>query len=105
MSDGGSLAPMSDRRALVEKRRREINDAVRRHRGRAIALFGSVARGDDSPTSDIDFLVEFDDGSSLFDLMHLEEELEALLGTPVDVVSAGGLKPRDEHIRRDAVQL
>lgn len=96
---------MSDRRALVEKRRREINDAVRRHRGRAIALFGSVARGDDSPTSDIDFLVEFEDGSSLFDLMHLEEELEALLGITVDVVSAGGLKPRDEHIRRDAVPL
>lgn len=70
-----------------------------------MALFGSVARGDDTPGSDIDFLVEFDKGSSLFDLMDLQEALEDLLGVPVDVVSAGGLKDRDEHIRREAMPI
>jgi uncharacterized protein len=96
---------MSERRALAEAKRNEINEVVRRHKGRSIAVFGSVARGDDGPDSDIDFLVEFEQGSSLFDLMAVEEELEALLGVPVDVVSAGGLKERDDHIRREAVPL
>ena len=65
-----------------------------------VILYGSVARGEETVTSDIDFLVEFEPGSSLFDLLHISEELEALLGVPVDVVSAGGLKDRDDHIRR-----
>lgn len=70
-----------------------------------MSVFGSVARGDDGADSDIDFLVEFEPGSSLFDLLHIDEELEALLGTPVDVVSVGDLKERDHHIRREAVSL
>ncbi len=96
---------MGARRELVEAKRNEICAVVRQYRGRSVAVFGSVARGDESETSDIDFLVEFEPGSSLFDLLHITEELEALLGTPVDVVSAGGLKDRDDHIRREAVPL
>ena len=58
--------------------------------------------GEKSETgSDIDLLVEFEPGSSLFDLMRLEDELATLLGVQVDVVSAGGLKDHDEHIRRE----
>ncbi|HMS49798.1 nucleotidyltransferase family protein [Candidatus Neomicrothrix sp.] len=96
---------MGQRRDLVEAKRDEICAIVHRHRGRSVSVFGSVARGDESPASDIDFLVEFEPGSSLFDLLHISEELEALLGVPVDVVSAGGLKERDDHIRREAVLL
>lgn len=96
---------MGERRAIVEARRDEIHALVRQHRGRTAALFGSVARGEDTATSDIDFLVDFEVGSSLFDLLHLQDELAALLGFPVDVVSVGGLKPRDAHIRRDALPL
>jgi uncharacterized protein len=96
---------MGARRELVEAKRDEICAVVRRHRGRSVAVFGSVARDEDSATSDIDFLVDFEAGSSLFDLLHLSDELEALLGVPVDVVSSGGLKDRDEHIRREAVPL
>ncbi len=96
---------MRDRRRLVETNKLEINEIVRRHRGRNVSLFGSVARGDETPTSDIDFLVEFEPGSSLFDLFHISEELEALLGVSVDVVSTGGLKERDNHIRQEAVPL
>jgi predicted nucleotidyltransferase len=93
------------RRSLVERHRQEITEVVRRHRGRGVAVFGSVARGDDRDDSDVDLLVEFEPGSSLFDLLHLQEELQELLGCPVDVVSRGGLKPRDERIRREAVPL
>lgn len=96
---------MRARRELVEAKRDEICAVVRRHRGRSVAVFGSVARNEESATSDIDFLVEFEAGSSLFDLLHLSEELEALLGVPVDAVSAGRLKDRDDHIRREAIPL
>jgi predicted nucleotidyltransferase len=96
---------MSPLRELVESKRDEITEVVRRHKGRTVAVFGSVARGDDGPSSDIDFLVEFEADSSLFDLLHISEELEGLLGVQVDVVSSGGLKDRDEHIRREAVLL
>lgn len=83
---------MGQRLSLVESNRTEIQEIVRRQRGRSVALFGSVARGDDTAASDIDFLVEFLPGSSLFELLHISEELEALLGMSVDVVSVGGLK-------------
>ena len=96
---------MGAHRAIIESKRDEINDLVRQHRGRTASLFGSVARGDDTPDSDIDFLVEFETGSSLFDLMDLQEALEQLLGVSVDVVSLGGLKDRDDHIRREAVPI
>ena len=89
----------------MDQHRAEIADAVARHRGRSVAIFGSVARGDETDESDIDLLVDFEPGSSLFDLLLLQDELTALLGCPVDVVSAGGLKPRDEHIRREALGL
>lgn len=92
-------------RALVERRRGEIRAAAANHRGRRIAVFGSVARGEEAPGSDLDFLVEFEPGSSLFDLVRLQDELQALLGHPVDVVSLGGLLPRDDDVRQDAVWL
>lgn len=96
---------MSVRRAVIEEKREQINALARQHRARSIALFGSIARGHDTASSDADFLVEFEDGSSLFDLMHLADDLQELLGFEVDDVSVGGLKSRDEHIRRDAVPL
>lgn len=96
---------MGSRRSIVDGKREEINALVRRHHGHGVSLFGSVARGDDTADSDIDFLVEFDAGSSLFDLMDLQEALEQLLGVSVDVVSVGGLKDRDVHIRQEAVPI
>lgn len=92
-------------RALVEQCRGEIRALASSHRGRRIAVFGSVARGDEGPGSDLDFLVEFEPGSSLFDLVRLQDDLSALLGHPVDVVSLGGLLPRDDDVRNDAVWL
>lgn len=92
-------------RDLLDARRDAILELAARHRGRRVRVFGSVARGDDHSGSDIDLLVDFDEGSSLFDLMHLTRELEDLLGHPVDVVSSGGLKDRDREILAEAVDL
>lgn len=94
---------MGTRRATVESHRDEIRAIAARHRALSVSMFGSVARGEDGPESDIDFLVEFAQGASLLDLMRIEDELENLLGCSVDVVSVGGLKERDEHIRRAAI--
>lgn len=49
-------------RELVQVRREEIKAIVARHHGRSVALFGSAARGDEQPGSDLDFLVEFEPG-------------------------------------------
>ena len=71
-----------------------------------IRIFGSVARGDEGRDSDIDFLVDFEPGRSLFDLAGLWLDLEKLLGCKVDVVSSRGLKPRlASEVLRDAVAL
>ena len=92
-------------RTLVDTNQQQIKSVVTRHRGRSVALFGSVARGEETPESDLDFLVEFDAGASLFDLVRIGMDLEELLGRPVDVVSVGGLLPEDDDVRHDAIPL
>ncbi len=92
-------------RALVEQRRDDIKTIAARHHGRRVRLFGSVARGDERDGSDIDLLVDFSPGSSLFDLLRLNRELEELFRRPVDVVSRGGLKARDRAILDEAIEL
>ncbi len=61
-----------------------------------LSLFGSVARGEARPDSDIDVAVRLDAARrvTLFDLAEVNHRLEAMLGTKVDLVSEGGLKPR-----------
>ena len=83
----------------------EIRLIAARHKATAIAVFGSVARGEEGPNSDVDFLVDFTTGATLFDLFHLQEELSSFLQSPVDVVSRRGLKPRDTRIREEALAL
>lgn len=71
-----------------------------------LAVFGSAARGDYRPDSDIDMLVQPPPGADLFDMLHMEEVLEAVLGRRVDLVSYRGLDPRrDRDIFRDKVLL
>jgi predicted nucleotidyltransferase len=91
--------------ALVHEHRARILEVAARHGARNVRVFGSVARGDAGENSDIDLLVDFEPDSSLFDLLHLTEELEQLLDHRVDVVSAGGLKDRDRRILAEAVDL
>ncbi|MDZ4167894.1 MAG: helix-turn-helix domain-containing protein [Coriobacteriia bacterium] len=74
---------------LLRRHRAEIVDACRRHHVRRLDVFGSVLRDDFTPTSDIDFLVEFEPvEASGFDHPYwaLSDELEAILGRCVDVV-------------------
>lgn len=74
----------------------QLADLCRRYRVRELSLFGSAARGEMRPNSDIDLLVEFLPNADVGLVEHagLMLDLERLLGRKVDLVSKNGLKPR-----------
>jgi predicted nucleotidyltransferase len=74
--------------------REAILTAARKHGAYNVRVFGSVARGEASSESDIDFLVNLEAGRSLMDLARLLRELQSLLGRNVDIVTEAGLRPR-----------
>ena len=76
---------------ILNQRRAELNG----HYGvKSLALFGSVARDEATPASDVDLLVEFDRPVGLFGLFALQDFLESLLGCKVDLGTPDSLKPR-----------
>jgi uncharacterized protein len=75
----------------LRSRRTEILDIARKHGARNVRVFGSVARGNTGPESDVDILVELEPGRSLLDHAALMLDLSDLLGCKVDVVSERAL--------------
>ena len=73
--------------------------------GRDVSVFGSVARGDNGENSDIDFLVEFEAGRTLLDLIGLKLDLQDLLGATVDVVTPNSLRYIRERVLAEAQPL
>jgi predicted nucleotidyltransferase len=65
----------------------------RRYPLKRLGIFGSVVRGDAGPNSDVDILVEFS-GPIGFEVADLAGELEAILGRPVDLLTAGAIRER-----------
>ena len=59
----------------------------------ALSLFGSVARDESTPASDVDILIEFDSKKGLFGFVNLKNYLEKLLGCEVDLVTKNALHP------------
>jgi len=92
---------------VLRKYRGEIQQIARHHKALDVRVFGSTARGDDKPGSDLDLLVRFAPDASLFDQAGLAQDLEDALKIHVDVVSEGGLGTRQRHlnIRREARAL
>lgn len=73
---------------------------------RGLAIFGSVARHQARPDSDIDLIVEAPDGTSIFGFLGFKHLIEQVLDREIDLVDYGGLKPLlDDDIRREAVLL
>ena len=64
-----------------------------RYKVKALGIFGSCVRGEQGKKSDVDLLVEFEEPIGLFEFMELEETLEDMLGTKIDLVSRKALKP------------
>jgi len=87
-------------------KRMEILRAAHKYGAERISLFGSMARGSEGPTSDIDFLVEMAPGRTLFDMGGLNAELESLLGVRVDIVTESGLEPEvRKQVLSEAIAL
>lgn len=81
-------------------------EACARHGAGEVRVFGSVARGEDRADSDIDLLVELEEGRTLLDLERLQVELADLLGGPVDVGTPGMLRGGvSDRARADLVRL
>jgi predicted nucleotidyltransferase len=97
---------MALRDVLMEKRDR-ILEIAERHGAFNVRVFGSVARGEETPQSDIDFLIDYDiDRVSPWFPVRLVRELESLLDSRVDVVTEDGLKARiRQEVLEEAIKL
>ncbi|RXT02750.1 nucleotidyltransferase family protein [Ammoniphilus sp. CFH 90114] len=90
----------------LKKQRDLVLEIARTHGAYDVRVFGSISRGEETDNSDIDLLVNFEPGRSLFDLIELKDELEELLGIRVDIISENGLnKYMKDTVLGDAIQL
>jgi predicted nucleotidyltransferase len=91
---------------VLKTKRNDILRLAAQHGARNVRVFGSMARGEASPTSDIDLLVKMDRGRSLLDLIELSQELESVLHRKVDILTDEGLSPYlEQRIHAEAVPL
>lgn len=89
-----------------QNKRETILQIARQHGATNVRVFGSISRGDADADNDVDFLVDLEQGRSLFDLGGLLMDLQEFLGCPVDVVTEKGLRPRiRERVLREAMPL
>lgn len=79
----------------MERYRDDIAQSFARTPIARVWVFGSVARGDDRPDSDLDLLVELEPEASVVDILGLDEDLSALLGCRVDIVTTTELESND----------
>jgi hypothetical protein len=83
-----------------------IRAVAQRHGVTRIRIFGSVARGESQPDSDLDLLVDLEPGRSILDLIAVKQDLSDLQGRPVDVVTEKSLSPYfREAALKEAVPL
>lgn len=93
-------------KALLQLHREDILKLAEQYGAQNVRVFGSVARGEAGPDSDIDLLVTLEEQRSLLDLVAFWQDLQDLLRCEVDVVTEGSLKERmRERILREAITL
>ena len=91
---------------ILSDKRDAVLRAAARHGASNVRVFGSVARGDAHPESDVDFLVDLEPGRSLLDHAALIVDLEDILCRPVDVATPSALRPSiRDRVLREAVAL
>lgn len=95
-----------DRASIVALLQQHRDVIATRFGARHLALFGSAARDEMRPDSDVDVLVDFDGPATYDGYFELKDYLEQLLCRPVDLVTNRGLKPRARlHVERDLVRV
>ena len=96
---------MGQKNELIESREK-ILALGKRYGINRIRIFGSVARDEESINSDLDLLINFDEGRSLFDLIGFRNDIEEMLGRKVDVVSENALHWYiKEKVLQEAVEI
>jgi hypothetical protein len=90
----------------LRQRRKAVLACAARHGATNVRVFGSVARGEERPGSDVDLVVDLAPRTGLFEIGTLRRELTEILGAPVDVAPSDSLRPRVRaEIERDGVPL
>lgn len=89
----------------LRRRRDDLLRIAQQHGARNVRVFGSVARGDARPDSDVDFLVEMEPSRTLLDLSGLILDLQDALGREVNVVEIATPSRTADRIRQEAVPL
>ncbi len=91
---------------LSDNNKKMIIRIAKRHGAKTLSLFGSTARGEEHYSSDIDLLVELEQGRSLIDLVRLERELEEVFAVKFDIVTPNSLHPRiREKVNKEKVTM
>jgi predicted nucleotidyltransferase/DNA-binding XRE family transcriptional regulator len=99
----GQLGPQAQN---LRRNRRRLHDAARGRGVRKLRVFGSLARGEETPTSDVDLLVNLEPDRTLLDLAAFRREAQEILGMPVDVATPDMLKQRIRvQVESEAVPL
>ncbi|WP_205948501.1 nucleotidyltransferase family protein [Pueribacillus theae] len=90
----------------LKDNREEILRIAKENGIKNLKLFGSVARSEDGEESDIDLLVSFEEGKSLFDLIRFKQEMEEIMGKNVDVLTENAIHHSiKEKILNEAIPL
>jgi predicted nucleotidyltransferase len=82
---------------LLRSKRAEILAIAAKHGASNVRVFGSAVRGEDTPTSDVDILIDMGDDCGLFDLVALQQDVEALLGKKTDVLTEDSISKYLKH--------
>jgi uncharacterized protein len=90
---------------MIQLSHEKLANFCQRWRISELAFFGSVLRSDFQPESDVDVLVTFapDANWSLFDFVDMQDELQAILERPVDLLSRRGVEADPNYLRRQAI--
>ena len=90
----------------IRAKRDEIYAIARKHKAEKLWVFGSCARKEERPDSDVDLLVKFGGNASLLDMVHIRDAVRKLFSREVDVVSVRGLSPFiGSQIQEEAVPI
>jgi len=93
-------------RETLRQKRSAILEIARKWGAYDVRIFGSIARGEAGPSSDVDFIVRFHPDRSLLDHGGLLMDLQELLGIKVDIISEGGMRDRfRKHVMKEAIPL
>ena len=91
---------------LKEEIKEKIISILVKHGIKRILVFGSYARNEAKPTSDLDLIVDFPEGTSLLDHVGIEIELSEALNMKIDLLSRNGISPYiKDHVLKEAIVI